>query len=81
MMILLAQTSLPINPADFITDPPIALLIIILLAAIIGAYRGWWVPKFIYDEAVKRADAASKANEAMSTALKELTQEIRQRGL
>jgi hypothetical protein len=76
---IFAQAGLPVNVTDFITDPPIALLIVLLIGAIVGAVKGWWVPKFIYDREVARADKADAANGKVTDALEELTKEIRQR--
>jgi hypothetical protein len=84
---MLAETGLPINIQEFISDPPTALLIIFLSIAVVGAIRGWWIPKFVYDEKDKREQAQTKVNSEMTqavkdmtTAFKELTSEIRQRG-
>lgn len=71
----------------FVADPETALLIIILGFALYAAYKGWWVPGFIYAKEEQRADEAfslnaaqTKALEATTDAIKDLTTEIRQRG-
>jgi hypothetical protein len=72
----------------YIADPETALLIIILGFALYAAYKGWWVPGFIYQKEEARADEAmeinasqTKALEATSEAIQDLTTEIRQRGM
>jgi hypothetical protein len=71
----------------FVSDPETALLIIILGFALYAAYKGWWVPGFIYLKDENRANEAfdlnaaqTKALEATTEAIKDLTTEIRQRG-
>lgn len=71
----------------FVSDPETALLIIVLGFALYAAYRGWWVPGFIYSKEEERANEAfslnsaqTKALEATTDAIKDLTTEIRQRG-
>lgn len=71
----------------FVADPETALLIIILGFALYAAYKGWWVPGFIYEKEEDRANEAlsinaaqTKALEATTDAIKDLTTEIRQRG-
>lgn len=71
--------ALPINVGQFITDPPIALLIIILLGGILAFYKGWVVPRFVYDRETARADKATEASANVTEALRDLTVEIRQR--
>ena len=78
-MIFIFADALPINVGQFITDPATDLLVTLLIAALVGAYKGWYVPRFIYDQAVLRADKADEANKNMTEALKALTEEIRQR--
>jgi hypothetical protein len=80
--VIFADTSvpLPIDISTFISDPEVALLVILLILALVGAGRGWWVPGFIYKKSEDRADALQKANEASTQALKDLTTEVRQRG-
>lgn len=72
----------------YIADPETALLIIILGFALYAAYKGWWVPGFIYQKEEARVDevieinaSQTKALEATSEAIEELTMEIRQRGM
>jgi hypothetical protein len=72
----------------FVSDPETALLIIVLGFALYAAYKGWWVPGFVYEKEENRANEAlemnasqTKALEATSEALKDLTTEIRQRGM
>lgn len=50
---------------QFITDPAIALLILLSLAAIVALGKGLVVPKPIYDREVKRADKQEETNVAM----------------
>lgn len=72
----------------FVSDPETALLIIVLGFALYAAYKGWWVPGFVYEKEEARANEAlemnasqTKALEATSEAIKDLTTEIRQRGM
>lgn len=72
----------------FVSDPETALLIIVLGFALYAAYKGWWVPGFVYEREEARANEAleinasqTKALEATSEAIKDLTTEIRQRGM
>lgn len=74
--------------SKYIADPETALLIIILGFALYAAYKGWWVPGFIYQKEEARVDevieinaSQTKALEATSEAIEELTMEIRQRGM
>lgn len=73
--------------SKYIADPETALLIIILGFALYAAYKGWWVPGFIYEKEENRANEAlsvnaeqTKALDATTEAIKDLTTEIRQRG-
>lgn len=65
--------------SQFISDGPTALLITLLLSALIGAYRGWWVPSYLYQELRRDVDSQSEVNEKMVVILTELTNEIHER--
>lgn len=80
-MMVLLQSSLPIDISTFIRDPETALLVILLVVALYGSYKGWWVPGPIYKKAEERAELLAKSLADTTEAIKELTAEIRQRGL
>ena len=78
---ILAQTNgLPIDINSFIKDPEVALLVIILVVAIYGAYKGWWVPGPFYKKEVDANTDLRKSLGDTTKAISELTNEIRQRG-
>ena len=64
---------------SFIEDPATALLLTSFAIAIVAAWKGWWVPRYIYDSTEARATKAETALGSMTEALKDLTGEIRQR--
>jgi hypothetical protein len=65
--------------SGFIKDPETALLIVSYAFAIYGFYKGWIVPKFIYDLAEARAKTAEASLKDITEALRNLTTEVRQR--
>ncbi len=40
---------------------------VLLLVAVYGAAKGWWVPRWLYDEALKREEVAAKRETAVWT--------------
>ena len=70
----------PFDVTKFITDPELALLIISYIAAIYGAWKGWWVPGPLYTKLEARSDKADTANEKMLESIKALTDEVRRSG-
>jgi hypothetical protein len=72
--------SLPTFFTKFISDPETALVVIMLASAILAFYKGWVVPKFIYDASEARAMNLNKALADVTESMKDLTTEIRQRG-
>jgi hypothetical protein len=63
----------------FLDTPETALVVILLAIAVVSFYKGWVVPKFIYDASEARAANLSKVLGEMTESLRELTTEIRQR--
>lgn len=68
-----------LDVSKFITDGPTALLVILLLSALLGAYRGWWVPAYLYNQLREDVDTQSDVNEKMVEVLTELSHDIRER--
>jgi hypothetical protein len=79
-MMILAQSSLPIDISTFVKDPEIALLILLLILALVGSYKGWWIPGPIYKKEVDRGDLVTKYLGETTKSIESLTEEIRQRG-
>lgn len=63
--------------SQFITDPPLALLFIVILSGIIALGRGLVVPKPIYDREVKRADKSEETNALMLASQRDMTQSLK----
>jgi hypothetical protein len=64
---------------QFVKEPQVAFLLMSYAFAIVAFYRGWVVPKFIYDASEARSNSLSKSLAEVTEALKDLTTEIRQR--
>lgn len=59
--------------SKFITDPPTALLIIVILGGVLALGKGLVVPRPIYDREVKRADKSDSTATMTIEALSKLT--------
>jgi hypothetical protein len=68
---ILAQTALPVDISKFISDPEIALLIGILVAAIYGAHKKWWVPGWLYTKAEERGDKLQDTVDTLKPIMKD----------
>jgi hypothetical protein len=66
---------------QFIENPQNALVLAMLTIAVLAFYKQQVYPKSYYDKVEARAERAEKALQETTESLKELTQEIRQRGM
>jgi hypothetical protein len=54
-----------------------AVVVAMMTAIGAGSVRKWWVPGFVYDREVERADTATTQNERNTDALRDLTDVLR----
>ena len=66
---------------SFVKDPEMAVLLVSYGIGLVAFWKGWIVPKVIYDGTDSRATRAEKALGDMTEALRDLTTEIRQRSM
>jgi hypothetical protein len=78
MFNVLAET-VPTNISEFITDPPIALLITFLVLAILAVASGKVVvPRPFYDRETARADKATEQVTELTKVVGEYNDELRE---